>query len=93
MRRVGQARRRDASEKAIVAALEALGAHVTRVSGVGAPDLLVRWRGRLWAWEVKSATGTRTQAQQESQWPIVRSVDEAIAALKTNAARQLPRSV
>ena len=96
MRRVGQARRRDASEAAIVAALEAIGAHVTRVSGKGAPDLLVRWQGRLLAWEVKSATGTRTAAQRESQWPIIRSVDEAIATLEWRASdrdvvRPIPR--
>ena len=81
MRRVGQTRRRDANEKAIVEALEAVGAHVTRISGKGAPDLLVRYRGRLQAFEVKSTQGKRTAAQQETGWPIVRSVDEALVAV------------
>ncbi len=78
MRRVGQTRRRDANEKAIVAGLRALGAHVTPISGVGAPDVLVAFRGRLYAFEVKSVKGTRTAAQELSQWPIVRSMDEAL---------------
>lgn len=81
MRRVGQTRRRDANEKPIRKALAAVGAHVTQVSGKGAPDLLVRFQGRLWAFEVKAAKGTRTDAQDESQWPIIRSVDEALQAI------------
>jgi Holliday junction resolvase len=82
MRRVGQVRRRDANEKAIVDALRAVGAHVTRISGDGAPDILVRHAGgRLWAFEVKSAKGKQTEAQQETDWPILRTVDEALAAI------------
>lgn len=80
--RVGQARKRDANEKAIVKALEAAGCHVTRVSGKGAPDLLVRYHGQLWGFEVKSATGKRTGAQEHTQWPILRSIDDAFAALR-----------
>ncbi len=82
MRRVGQARRRDRNEAEIVKALEAVGAHVTRISGRGAPDLLVRFRNRLYAFEVKGLKGTRTEAQQETSWPIVRCVDEALAAIE-----------
>lgn len=70
--------RRDAIETPIVQALRAVGADVTRVSGKGAPDLLVRYRGRLAAFEVKTAKGDRTAAQTETQWPIVRSVEEAL---------------
>jgi Holliday junction resolvase len=81
MRRVGQARRRDANEKAIRQALEAVGAHVTPISGKGAPDLLVRYKGRIAAFEVKSAKGDRTVAQDETKWPIVRTVDEALQAI------------
>lgn len=79
--RVGQARKRDANEKAIRKALEALGADVTPVSGKGAPDILVRWQGHLWGFEVKSEKGKRTDAQSETQWPILRSVDEALQAI------------
>lgn len=83
--RVGQARKRDANEGAIVKALEAVGAHVCRLSGRGAPDLLVRlpsasW-GRLYAFEVKSGKGVRTEAQEATGWPIVRSVAEALEAV------------
>lgn len=73
--------KRDANEKPIVDALRGVGAHVTRVSGEGAPDLLVRHRGILYAWEVKSKSGKRTEAQEESQWPIVRTIEEALEAI------------
>lgn len=85
MRRVGQARKRDANEKAISQALRAVGAHVTSISGKGAPDLLVRYRGRLVAMEVKSKAGTQTPAQEQSDWPIVRTVDDALIAIGLKA--------
>lgn len=81
MRRVGQARRRDVNEKPIREALEAIGATVTPISGKGAPDLLVRLRGHLWAFEVKSAKGQQTDAQELTDWPIVRSVEDALRAV------------
>lgn len=79
--RVGQARKRDSAEKGIVQALRLLGAYVTPVSGAGAPDLIVRWQGRVFGLEVKSANGQRTQAQESSQWQIVRSVEDALRAI------------
>lgn len=86
--RVGQARKRDAAEKPIRKALEAVGADVTPVSGEGAPDLVVRFRGackhcrrNAWGLEVKSRQGKRTEAQEDTQWPIVRTEDEALAAI------------
>ncbi len=81
MPRVGQARRRDSVEAGIVKALEQYGAHVTRISGKGAPDILVRYRGTLWAIEVKELKGTRTPAQCETDWPIVRSLEDVLQAL------------
>jgi hypothetical protein len=78
---VGQVRRRDASEQPIVDALRAVGADVTRISGKGAPDLLVRYRGRLNAFEVKTGKGKQTDAQTVTDWPIVRTVDEALQAI------------
>ena len=77
--RVGQARRRDVNEQGIVEALEAAGCDVLRLSGKGAPDLLVRRCGQLWAFEVKSEKGTRTEAQEQTQWTIVRTPREALA--------------
>ena len=75
------AARRDEREAAIVDALRAIGAQVTLISGTGAPDLLVRFRGRLAAFEVKGHAGKRTSAQEVSRWPIVRTVSEALEAI------------
>jgi hypothetical protein len=80
-RRVGQVRRRDANEKPIRAALAAVGATTTQVSGKGAPDLLIAFRGRLYAVEVKGPKGKRTEAQEASQWPIVRSIEDALETI------------
>lgn len=83
--RVGQARKRDANEGAIVDALERVGATVFRVSAPGAPDLLVAFRGYWIPMEIKTATGTLTPLQagalSEHGCPIVRSVDDALNAL------------
>ena len=81
MRRVGQVRRRDQNEPAIVEALKALGAKVWRISGPGAPDLLVLYGGSYHCLEVKTAKGKRTAAQEVSQFPVVRDVDEALKAV------------
>lgn len=82
--RVGQSRRRDANEKPITKALRALGADVTPVSGEGAPDILVRWHGRLFGFEVKSEKGRQTAAQVNTNWTIIRSVDDALRAIGWN---------
>ena len=81
MRRVGQVRKRDIAEKPIIAALRQIGAEVWPVSTRGGPDLLVRYRGQLHAWEVKTGKGKRTAAQEVSQFPVVRDVDEALRAV------------
>jgi len=54
---------------------------VTRISGEGAPDVLVRFRGRLYAWEIKTAKGKRTPAQETTEWPVIRSVEDALFVL------------
>lgn len=83
--RVGQSRKRDASEQAIVDALEAIGATVFRLSGPGVPDLLVGFKGHWTPMEVKARTGRLTPLQAKNRWgntvPIVRSVDEAYQAV------------
>jgi hypothetical protein len=85
MRRVGQARKRDAAEGPIVDALRAVGAQVFRVSAPGAPDLFVRYRGAWSALEVKTGKGRTTAAQDKAgagrEWPLVRTVDEALIAV------------
>ena len=83
MRRVGQARKRDTIEPAVVQALRQIGIVVERVSGKGLPDLIcARADGVVTLLEVKSGTAGRlTTAQQTSQLPrtVVRSVAEALA--------------
>lgn len=51
------ARRRDANENIIVAALEAVGASVQRLDIAGGPDLLVGWCGRNYLLECKQQHG------------------------------------
>ena len=89
MRRVGQARKRDANEDQIVVALEFWGVDVWRLSGKGVPDLLTHWRGRWLPIEVKSTKGTLTpeqvKTQQRAPFPVVHSVDEALALFSRRA--------
>lgn len=83
--RVGQARKRDANERAIVDALGRVGAAVFPISAKGAPDLLVYYRGRFYAAEVKTRTGKTTAAQDARGagrlWPIWRTVDDALKTI------------
>lgn len=85
--RVGQARKRDANEHAIVTALKAVGATIVRISADGAPDLLVGFRGRNWLLEVKASKGLlrANQAAWATRWSgkvtTVRSPDEALIAI------------
>jgi hypothetical protein len=85
MRRGGSGKRRDSTEAAIIHALRAIGLDVWQVSGHGLPDLIVRKRhwpkGHSVNLEVKSEKGQRTQAQKESEWPIVRDVQSALDLL------------
>lgn len=80
--RVGQARKRDANEAAIVDALRRVGATVIPISGKGAPDVFVCYRGQMWGAEIKTATGQTTAAQDATGagrlWPIWRTVDQAL---------------
>lgn len=74
--------RRDAVEQAIVDALRDVGAErITKVSGKGAPDLVFQFRNRVHAFEVKTSTGKRTDAQKKTLWPIVRSVEDVLRAI------------
>ncbi len=71
--------KRDASEPAIVAALQAAGAQCWRIGGTGNPDLLVRFRGQLAAFEVK--TGKAKETANQGEWPIIRTAQEALEAV------------
>jgi hypothetical protein len=83
--RVGQARRRDTAEAAIVKALRLAGAHVIQLSGSGAPDLFVCYNGQMWGAEVKSDGGKLTPAQIHSGagvlWPIWRTPGDALRTI------------
>lgn len=79
--RVGQARKRDSNEAEIVKALRGQGVEVFHISGPGAPDLLVRFRRTLYGFEVKNLKGKRTKAQQRTQWQMIRTVSDALAAI------------
>ena len=68
----------------IAEALRGLGCIVYFVSGVGLPDLLCRAPGPSGRWqplEVKSKGGRLTAQQQAIPWPVVRTADDAIAAV------------
>jgi Archaeal holliday junction resolvase (hjc) len=78
--------RRDASEADIVDTLEACGWSVTRLSIAGGPDLLAGRRGETLLVEVKSSTGTLSEAQTvwHLNWrgapvAIFRNGDDAVA--------------
>ena len=84
MRTAAGGKRRDANEGDIVAALRGLGCRVHYVSGRALPDLLVKAPGPSGRWqplEVKTRTGKATKAQADIDWPIVRDVESAIAAV------------
>jgi len=70
--------KRDASEQAIVDALQLVGADVFKLSGTGNPDLLVRYAGRWTPLEVKTGKGQLTRNQQHLIWPVARTVEQAL---------------
>lgn len=80
------AAKRDANEKAIVAALRKAGCLVLFLSGPGTPDLLVARGWLLRALEVKRPKGRLTKAQEARKcegWPVtvVRTPEEALSAV------------
>ena len=86
---MGYARKVDANQSEIVAALRKAGYLVKdlRKAGDGAPDLLVarHWTRRVALMEVKSRTGRPTAAQgkwAKDGWPVttVRTIEEAFLA-------------
>ncbi len=84
-KRGGAAKRRDALEPDLLAALHAAGVQTWQLHGTGLPDLLCA-RGtppnvRFYVLEVKSAAGKLTAAQEGIPWPVVRSVSEAFDVL------------
>lgn len=85
--------KRDLAEPAIVAALEAYGARIWRLSGCGNPDLLVFYHRRFVVMEIKTGTSKPNANQQDIPWPIVRTIEDAIAEVtRTVASRQPTRA-
>lgn len=82
-------RKRDANHKAIVDALQAVGARIFDLSGVGGgcPDIAVLKpdKRNVVLIEIKTDKGTLKQTQQRTHqdWPIVtvRTVEEALQAV------------
>jgi hypothetical protein len=98
-RRGGAKKRRDRIEPDVVAHLRAFGATVIQLSGCApVPDLLVGFRGRWHALEVKSGHKAGfTEAQRDAMVnatmapTVVRSVDEAILAIGAGGRRSEAR--
>lgn len=71
--------RRDANEKPIVQALEAVGVKVWRISGKGQPDLLCYFQGRWQPLGVKMPKGDLTPDEKKGvPWPLVTTREEAL---------------
>ena len=82
MFRTGAAgKRRDASEAAIVQALERVGVRVWYCSGRGLPDLICWHRGRAVVAEVKTSKGRLRATQRDVPWPIWRTAEDAMKTL------------
>lgn len=84
------AARRDVAEPAIVQALEAIGAEVTRISSPNAPDLLVRFRRRWTPLGVKTpkiGRLTKSEKAKPARWPLVTTPDEALRAIGVEESR------
>lgn len=81
--RGGARRRRDTIEPAIIEALRARGVRTWQVGGRSLPDLLCWHRGRPVVLEIKSGNArlSAVQARDLAPWPVVRSVEEAVAAV------------
>lgn len=88
-----RAARIDQNHTAVVDALRAVGASVQSLARVGndCPDLLVGYRGVNYVLEVKTPKGPvkpgqeKWAAQWKGQTAIVRSVDEALVAIRAGA--------
>lgn len=74
--------RRDKAEPAIIEALKALGCRVWQLSGTGNPDLLVKRAGRFYVFEVKSGKARLTPNQDAGNWPVLRSVEDAVREVR-----------
>ncbi len=72
--------KRDASEPAIVDALEKVGAYVKRISDRNAPDLIVLFRARWFCIAVKTPKiGRLTDGEKNDlRWPLAETPEQAL---------------
>ena len=86
-------KKRDASERAIVETLRAVGATVEYLSGPNVPDLLVGHCGGNWLMEVKMPKGkvSEGQALWQRNWMgtvnVVRTPEEALRVIGVRLGR------
>jgi hypothetical protein len=81
-RRGGAGKRRDAIEPAVIQALRAIGVTCYQINGRALPDVLCERRGRWLPLGIKSgekARLTRSERETPPSWPMVHSVDQALA--------------
>jgi hypothetical protein len=78
-RRGGGGKRRDVAEPPILQAVRAVGAEAWQISGTGLPDVLIRFRGRFYAGEIKSKGGTETVHQ--GAFDIWRTPDQVLKVI------------
>lgn len=71
--------KRDAAEKAILEALDAVGAEYWQIGGTGNPDLLIRFRRRFYAGEVK--TGNAKETDNQGAFEVWRTPDDVLKAI------------
>lgn len=71
--------KRDTAEGPILDALRAVGAEFWQIGGTGNPDVLCRFRGHLYAAEVKTGSGKETGNQ--GAFPIWRTPEDALKAI------------
>lgn len=71
--------KRDSAEKPILEALAGVGAEFWQIGGTGNPDVLVRFRGKLYAGEVKTGKGAETANQ--GKFPIWRTPYDVLHAI------------
>ena len=80
-RRGGAGKRRDGNEKAVIEALEAVGATIWQINGRMLPDILVLHKGTWTPLGIKTEKGSLQPGEEHARWPLVRSEEEALSAI------------
>jgi hypothetical protein len=83
-----RAAKRDSAEGPIIEALRKAGAYVVQLSQPGVPDLMVLYRSRWYALEVKTGKG-RTRKHQEAQLRFLALTGTPIVRIPYAALREI----